>query len=128
MDIIAAGFQESQDLRDAGFPQGTSFFRWYWSETSTPLLVPRHERFQWAGKMVTGETDALCDSYPMTWHAREYVWCDAPSAEEMLGWKPSAALVSLSGLRHATTEERVAKADTLANALARAITGKGGDV
>lgn len=128
MDRIAAGFQESQDLADAGFPQGTSFFRWYWTPDSRPVLAPRCERFQWAAKMKTGEADALCDSYPIDWAEKGHEWRDAPTAEEILLWKPSAALVSLRGLRHATTEERVAKAATLADALARAITGKGGEV
>lgn len=125
MDRIAAGFQESQDLKAAGFPQGTSFFRWYWTPETRAVLAPRCERFQWAPKMKTGETDALCDSYPMDWASKGHEWCDAPSVEEILDWKPSAALVSLRGLRHATTEERVAKAATLANALSRAITGEG---
>lgn len=121
VDRIAAGFQESQDLKAAGFPQGTSFFRWYWSETAEPVLVPRHEKFQWAPKMKTGETDALCEGYPVDWSMGEYEWADAPSAEEQLLWKPQATLISLAGLRHATADGRVEEAPTLANALSRAI-------
>lgn len=123
---IAANFQESKDLKAAGLPQGTSFFRWYWKEKWEPQLVPKHEKWQWA--TVLGKRNRLFDGYPLDWPDGPFEWCDAPSAEELLLWKPSAALVSLDGFRHATAEGRVAKAATLADALARAITGKGGEV
>ncbi len=126
MERIAAGFQESRDLAEAGFPRGTAFFRWYWREDWQPQLAPRHERWQWA--TILGKPNVMFDGYPLDWPDGPFEWRDAPSAEELLLWKPSAALVSLPGLRHVTAEGRVAKAATLADALARAITGKGGEV
>lgn len=122
MDSIAAGFQESQDLKDAGFPQGTSFFRWYWGEKSQAILCPRHERFQWAAKMKTGEEDALCDGYPVDWGLGMTEWCDAPTAEEIVRWKPSAVLFTMGGIPQASDGGgTIEMAATLANTLARAV-------
>lgn len=119
----AAGFQESQDLKDAGFPQGTSFSRWYWGEKVTPVLAPRYEKFQWAAKMATGEADQLCDSYQADWGLGMTEWCDAPTVDEMLEWKPDAVLIAVPGVRQATCDGRIEIAATMADALARAITG-----
>lgn len=121
MERAAASFQESQDLRDNGFPQGTSFFRWYWGEALTPVLAPRHERFQWSPRMKTGDADALCDGYPLDWGLGRTEWCDAPTLEEILDWKPDAAIIATPGVRHATAGGRIEVAAKMVDALARAV-------
>jgi len=120
---IAANFQESQDLKAAGFPQGTSFFRWYWRDGWQPQLVPKHEKWQWA--TVLGKPNRLFDGYPMDWPDGEFEWCDAPTVEEILDWKPSAALIAAPGVRHACADGRIEIAATMADALARAVAPRG---
>jgi hypothetical protein len=120
MDKICAGFQESRDLKAAGFPQGTSFFRWYFTATDRAVLAPRHERFQWAAKMKTGEVDCLCDGYPVDWAMKEYEWLDAPTVQEIADWNPRAVLIVMPGVNQATANDRIELAATLADALARA--------
>ena len=119
MERIACSFDESKRVRKAGYPQGTSFFRWYWKADREPQLAPRHEKWQWA--TVLGKPDTLFDGYPLDWPDGPFEWIDAPSAEELLSWKPSASLISLHGDRHATAEGKICRAATLADALANAL-------
>jgi hypothetical protein len=96
MDRICVGFQEAQDLKEAGFPQGTSHFVWTCGERTRPTLCARAD---------APESEEVYD---------------AATVQEIADWNPRAVLIVMPGVNEAIANDRIEVAATLANALARA--------